>query len=117
VYVDLAPTELAALAAERNCELVVPDDYTLLVDLDDGAQLNQRVLTVIRERCGVLKTESWPSRSGTGTHYRIHLVVALSQGDRLLLQAVLGSDPMKECLSVFRAWAGHETPSVLFKPR
>ena len=42
--------------------------------------------------------------------------IALEVTARFLLQAILGSDHMRELYSLIRLWDGQEEPSMLFRP-
>ena len=46
-------------------------------------------------------------------HIIITLPYDVDRFERLALQAVLGSDPIKEMLSIFRIWQGDKFPSLL----
>ena len=96
-----------------------PDE--LLLDLDTAPQVRQFVdrLEDVAEWYGVKRISIWPSRNGN-----THAVVVLEKKvydstEKYLLQAVLGSDPLRELLNHYDLTrydlvSGHV--NVLFKP-
>lgn len=115
---ERTPAQLRRLAKERGCEMVEPADDELLIDLDGKHEMHKRLYALIEEHFGVLKKQRWTSASGEGSHYRLTVNRRdLSPVERLLLQALLGSDPVREFFSLLRIRRGHECPSVLFRPK
>lgn len=90
----------------------------LLCDLDSDDAVGQfeEVLPILNSVYGVVKVEAWTSRGG-----HQHRVVTLKQSVpievRLGLQAMLGSDGVKEALSLKRVREGQKEPIILFKPK
>lgn len=108
------------VAEERNCDVVYADDSVLQLDIDsDEAYERYRI---VRDRLyaeGLLnyrKTEEWRSRSGN-RHVLIHLWDEVPVRQRILLQALLGSDLTRELLCLIRFNRGVEKPVRLFRPR
>ena len=59
----------------------------------------------------------WQSKDG-GRHVKIRIEPGIDSAvERCLLQAVLGSDLLRELLSLMRYWDGNPEPSMLFKPQ
>jgi hypothetical protein len=124
---DYSDVDLAALARELNCDLIVGDDTTLLIDLDSDFSRSkfEQNLPIVKQHYGVESIERYPSRNqGTPRldlcheHVIIKLQAPLTDTTmRFLLQAALGSDPTRKLLSLYRTKRDHPTPSVLFKPR
>lgn len=116
----LTATRLAAdiEAARQDFEVIQSDVMTLLLDLDTPEALAQymRVLPKVMEHYNVVSTTSWLSKSGN-THIQIRLGEALDLSERIALQAALGSDGVKEVLSLRRMQNGCVEPCLLFKPR
>lgn len=112
----ISTEEQAELAATRGCTVIAGDDHTLLIDLDDGASLNDRVLQIIHKRYHIESNAEYGSRNGKGKHVIIQLGVAVDMVTRLALQAMLGSDAVREVLSLVQHEMGHRTPSILFRP-
>lgn len=111
-------------AAAQNADVVMSTPYTLLLDLDTvaGEQQFARNLPVVQEYYHVELKDTWPSKSGAGhRHVVLELGQPLPLQDRVLLQAILGSDPKREMLSFIRLKNEPErepdTMSMLFRPR
>jgi hypothetical protein len=60
--------------------------------------------------------EEYRSRGGN-RHIILRVGMQISDLERVLLQAVLGSDPQREVLAWIRIRQGIPYPSSLFKPR
>lgn len=56
-----------------------------------------------------------PSRSGTGFHIRISLPFVVDNIERIAWQAALGSDPVRELLSLLRSSRNDEHPTMLIE--
>jgi hypothetical protein len=110
-----------AKAAEHNCEVVNASDYVLQLDFDspeipdDGA-----VVFGLLKDLGFIpedtRWEQWRSKSGNW-HVQIHFDEPVPARQRVLLQALLGSDPKREALNLARIHHGCENPIRLFRPR
>lgn len=89
----------------------------LLVDLDTEAARIQyeRVLPILAKTHGAKEDDRWISRGGNA-HRVVRLTQPIGIFHRLGLQAMLGSDGVREALSLKRARAGVSEPSVLFRP-
>lgn len=89
----------------------------LLLDLDSPEAVAQfeRVFEAFARNFDFLGAERWKSKSGN-THIRIRLSKPWDIQTRLVLQAALGSDGVKEMLTMLRVWNGIEEPSMLFQP-
>lgn len=94
------------------------NEFQLLLDLDTGdaiAQYQDR-LPLARRLFNVTVREEWLSKSG-GLHVLLECPEALSPEARLLIQACLGSDPVREMLGLMRIMRqGIQNPSLLFRP-
>lgn len=123
-YEDLTLEEIRELAEEAKCDLVVASDTTLQLDIDGLAARRQYVvvLDILRSRFPDLltpKSESWISKSGN-EHVVLHLQKPLPVEERIMFQAMLGSDGKREALNlnrVRRKQPGAQEDIVLFKPR
>ena len=93
---------------------------TLLMDLDDPIAIERfrRFMPKLDELFGAKVTEEYESRSGAG---HLHVVIEMDEpfpaAFRIALQAVMGSDPLREFLSLRRLANGVEEPSRLFRKR
>lgn len=63
----------------------------------------------------VVKYTSWNSKSG-GVHVAIEMDHAKEIKDILICQSYLGSDGVRDFLSLMRVWQGNEEPRLLFRP-
>lgn len=104
--------------AAEKFDVVQSDATSLLLDLDTKEALAQyqRVLPKLFDNYHVVSTESWRSKSGN-THVRIELGRPMTFPERLALQAALGSDGVRELLSLKRYHNGISEPSRLFRPK
>ena len=104
--------DLERIAASRGCYLRTPLDHELFLDIDSAQALEQfeKLWKVFIAHCRHVghsdpTKEITPSASGEPGHY--HIVIRLgwrvSALERVMLQACLGSDPMRELLSWRRA--------------
>jgi hypothetical protein len=117
---SLNQEELNAHVAEAEAngfETVRADDSTLLLDLDNEYALAQydRVLPTIMQHFGPVGIDRWHSKSGN-THIRVRLGTPQPWAVRYALQAALGSDGVRDVLSVLQMQNGCDEASILFKP-
>jgi hypothetical protein len=92
---------------------------TLLLDLDTSQQRDQYKVMFKRFNHlvkGANESDRWASKSGDGIHVVVTLPEPRPIEDRLLFQAVLGSDPVREMLGLALLRAGEANPIMLFKP-
>jgi hypothetical protein len=105
-----------ATAKERGLVVVSPGENELFVDIDDAESLAvfDRLIPKIVEMIPGTTWVTRPSPSGEPNH---HVVVTLGRNlddvfERVLLQAILGSDRMREVLSWQRATRGDPLPTL-----
>lgn len=105
-------------AVAEGFTVVRGDDTHLLLDLDGDAALAQfsRVCPLVFEKFRIINVEVWRSQGGN-KHVRLTLAEPLNIGARLLLQAALGSDGIKEVLSLVSVHNGTHEPILLFMPQ
>lgn len=89
----------------------------LLIDLDNPASVAQyeRVLPVIASMYNAVEDDRWVSKGGN-QHRLVKLAKPAGVGTRLGLQAMLGSDGLREALALKRVQNGVSEPSLLFRP-
>ena len=92
----------------------------LLLDIDTEHQWGQFewMLPYLRRYLHIEVEQVIPSRSGEDQwhkHVYLRLGHDLEPTERLLLQALLGSDPMKEWLGLLRVWGRVKEPIQLFE--
>lgn len=117
------PDPAIARASELGFNVVMRASHQLLVDLDNGAELNLRVLEFLTKDYGKPKYEEWPSKSGRGKHVVLSFGVGIFQKavsftdhEALLLECALGGDPMRQVMALRRVQKEIPHPSVLFQP-
>lgn len=112
--------QLRAIAESYDCDLLIPDDKTLYLDLDtiDSYRVFEKNINILG-KCMEIEDVYWyNSKSGKGKHVIICLKWELNLIRRLAIQTMLGSDPTKEALSYMREYTeADEIPVALFKPR
>jgi len=101
---------------QQGYKIVMPEPNEIQIDIDSRYQ--QKVFTeqldILRREFGDLEIIQTESKGGPpGKHYRIFFIRDLSPIERIAYQAALGSDPIKELLSIFRLEKGDDHPSLL----
>jgi hypothetical protein len=123
------PDECAAEAAKLGRIVVYPKPNELQLDIDDEAQLEDfeerfgRVASLLAEHGAkgtdaIVRYRKTPSPSGRPGRW--HVTVEMprpvrNEGERVFLQALLGSDPMREGLGWRRYVCGDEHPTCFFE--
>ncbi len=105
-------------AAARGLVVVHPTEHEIFVDLDNDAALErfESMLPKLREHVTVESVQVTPSASGLPhRHAVVMLKGTVTPMERLLLQAILGSDPVRELLGFARERAGIKTSSLFFE--
>lgn len=108
--------------------MVVPGDHEVFIDIDDEkpdskvstrqrARMQLGIETLERNGATVTTLKETRSRNG-GAHIYLHVEVEGWDGrdpvTRCAIQAALGSDNVKELLSLFRVWNKVERPPTTF---
>lgn len=107
------------VAKELGLRVDLPGECELFIDIDstDDALHFYAMVDVLKEN-GIVFDDvtATPSRSGN-THVRARLPYAVSDTERIALQACLGSDRKRELLSMLRIklHAGERPPTVFFE--
>lgn len=96
--------------------LFVPNDEQLVLDLDTRRQFYQFIDGVkwMQRHTDLIQHVLVKPSGGGNLHALITLTKPMSVSDRIALQATLGSDPLKEFLSIHRCHTGQENPITLF---
>lgn len=106
-------------AKEKGCEVVHPKDNELFLDIDKPEQLAtfNRNFDLLHRYELVEQHIVRPSSSGHPD--RFHITVTLKESvtsfERIALQAALGSDPMREMLSLMRIYTNNPHPTLFFE--
>jgi len=136
---DISNERAFAQAVERGCEVELADAYTLQIDIDreEDLELFRAQLSRLVEHCPTLfrelgadeiqeglffvrglKLDGVKYKSRTkGHHIILKLASALDPVTRIMLQACLGSDRVREVLSYCRYAKGEPNPVLLFRPK
>lgn len=119
-YVADSPEEIAK---EKGLSVVYPKKNQLFIDIDsrEGMAVFETSMEILQDRMPglVVHTKTLPSASG-GAHF--HITVTLSrpvrsEQERLLLQAVLGSDGTRGLLSYIFLSGGRARPTCFFEKK
>jgi len=100
----------------QGYKIVIPEPNEIQIDIDSRYQerIFREQLEILHREFGDLEVIETESKGGPpGKHFRIFFVRELSALERIAYQAALGSDPMRELLSIFRLERGDTEPSLL----
>lgn len=109
------------IAAEKlGLKVVLPGPRDLFIDIDTRDALNKHVsaCATLRKNGFTLEEVAFqPSKSG-GDHFHVYMRVDhdLDPIERLALQAMRGSDPVRELLGYLRAQRKTRPPTTFFEP-
>ncbi len=108
--------EVKDIAKAMGLVAVLPRRNELLLDLDIKSR-NKKIEAVLHDN-GVyfVSTLATVSKSGK-RHLYIRLSRNISNVTRIALQACLGSDPVREVLSIIRKLEGSDAPTALFETK
>jgi len=139
-YFEEIRDESFAAARESGCEVIVASPSQIQLDIDQpwpvwahlnsddpgidvlnvlaatAGERNRDVLARLLEFVVVISWEAWRSTSGN-THIMLTLSHEFTPHERVAMQAMLGSDPMRELLNLRRVWCGADDPIALFRPK
>lgn len=109
-------------AAEQNLDVELATDTTLFLDIDSEeafAYFEQQL--AVYDSLDIVDYDYYvvrPSKSGLPKrHITVYLFEPLPLVERILLQAVLGSDRKRELLAYVGSKSGQEHPVVFFRPK
>ncbi len=93
------------------------NSVTLQLDMDTEHQQAQYawMLPYVRRFMHVEIDRVTEGRTGKGKHVYLTLAHPLTDIERIALQVILGSDPMREWLGLLRCWGGVRDPIQLFE--
>lgn len=104
-----------------DLDIVVAKKNELMIDYDQEEipEQFQKMLPILRQRFnkGTIFWKKQHSASGKHWHVIVTLPEEISDQERIVWQAVFGSDYMREGLSLLRVVAGMENPTSLFMPK
>lgn len=107
-----------AEAAEKRLIVRIPHNDELLIDIDSDADLAvwDRNYCVVDEMFGIDTYDIKPSRNKEqGKHIYVKLAQPITPLERVLLQAILGSDLKREALSLWRIRNNDPDPTLFFE--
>jgi hypothetical protein len=114
---EYLPTSTTAYEKANEEGLVVmpagENELQLDIDTDEAYAQFGRVLPVLKEYFGVISNFTTRSKSGDGRHVRIRLAQPMPVMQRIALQAALGSDGVRELLSVVMVLNNDVAPCLL----
>ncbi len=117
----LTPPQMLERATSLSCELVVPRPDQLLLDIDTPAQMQlfqsmrSRFTGKLPHTPKIIGMVEWRSRNGN-THVLVDLDRHIQPLQRVLFEALLGSDPGRALAAQAAVMMGSPQPSVLFRP-
>lgn len=100
--------------------IMTPSDNELLLDIDteDDWKFFQKAVARLQEEYPrLVNWAAWPSKSGLPRrHALVTVPFVVDDVQRIAFQAVLGSDRVREMLSLFRCRCGDPVPTLLAEP-
>lgn len=101
---------------QEGYSIFYPEENELLLDIDSENDLQRCKLSISRmedELQEDLPFTVFESKTPGHYHVSIKFPRKIDMLERIALQAVLGSDRVREMLSLFRLWQGEAHPSLL----
>lgn len=95
--------------------VLVPAANELFVDIDNESSLSMFMENISRLRVDSYVVRPSPSREQNRLHITVTLTHEISALERIALQAMLGSDPVREMLSWKRLQRGVSDPTLFFE--
>ena len=118
-YSDTRSEIAESAAKEKGCVVVKPGPRDLFVDIDTEEQLEnfEKCFEILTRSVQGIRMVMRPSPSGEKGRFHAYVTMPydLTSKDRILFQAILGSDPVRECLSYVRLVCGDENPTLFFE--
>lgn len=111
---DRTRMHLVRAAKAVDCRLIVPHDFELIVDIDAGKVFNDAMYNRMEMDQLVMGRLDTVSRNGN-KHVYVRLQCHLTLAQRVALQLLLGSDPIKELLSIQADMLNAEIPTAMFE--
>jgi hypothetical protein len=105
-------------AALKGLIVVTPKNNELFIDIDSDTDLAEfdRNYGIIDELFGIDEAVQTPSRNKKqGKHIVVTLAQPITPLERVLLQAILGSDRKREALSLWRIRNNDPNPTLFFE--
>jgi hypothetical protein len=108
---------LAHKEVPEGCKAVFRKSNTIQVDIDSPTIPDslRTGIKAVNDFFPVEEVFSWRSKSGNN-HVEVRLKSSISDQTAIALQLYLGSDPIRELISIARAQGGVTPASLLHKP-
>lgn len=105
-------------AEDANCTVLYPEPNEIQLDIDTDEQYEVflKRFNEVNGRFFEMTNTILKSKSGN-RHVIITLPTFVSEWQRIALQFMFGSDPIRETLNIYRIFAGEKKPTRLFRPR
>ena len=107
-------------AKDNNLDVIFPKPNELLIDIDDDAAYDRycHLLGIMKRHFRVEMESIVPSRSGyPKRHITLTLAKPVTDTQRIALQAILGSDPVRELLSLRRVENKDSHPTLFLEKK
>lgn len=108
-------------ADENNLKIVIPQENQLQLDYDDTLEIPKifdTTMQIFKQLYDVkdITVTKAISKSGNGLHVTIEVKGAsFDNMERIAWQAVFGSDPKREALSILRISSGNDRPTLFYE--
>jgi hypothetical protein len=118
-YGKLSSHDAEIEAQENGWFVVFPAPDELQIDIDSAESLArfEKLISIAQQYFVLLEVSRGPSISGLPDHYHITLRTDrdLDNRTRIALQAILGSDPIRELRSLVRDYVSDPHPTLFFE--
>ena len=114
---SLSYDHAVSVAAERGQTILEPADNELFIDLDteDAYEDFLAAYEILNDQEPMIWV-AYTSKSGPPhRHVRVRLERSVTPQERIMLQAILGSDRKREALSYLRMKVGNEHATLFFE--
>jgi len=101
-------------AKEEGCKVVIPDDHTLTLDIDAPCLPSSyyKMINKLYQHFTIKESKVTFSKSGN-LHVYLTFQESFTDTEKILLQALLGSDPVRELMSFLRVRKGNLGHAIL----
>lgn len=112
--------EVEAIAERMGLVCILPEENELQIDADHpwNPDVFDRVEKVLQENNGIQILDKLTTISKNGRkHVYMRLSKSVAPSTRIAIQSCLGSDPIREILSIIRLMSGSDAPTALFETK
>lgn len=118
-YDNMSFESVCAAAKKQGQVVKLPGSTELFLDIDSAEQFKRFTTVLNTVEFNEDAVPTWtlsPSKKG---YPHVHIIVDMKRGleplERIALQAILGSDPVRETISLARLRSGNPSPTVFFE--